>query len=43
MKIIIAILESYNDDEEKKDLIMSQLASCQIDSDSGLEIIENLY
>jgi hypothetical protein len=36
LKCIISILSSYEDDPEKKELVMAQLASTEIDGESGM-------
>ena len=43
LKAIITILDSYEEDPERKDIVMAQLASCEVQGITGLSIIEELY
>ena len=43
LRAIISILDSYEEDEDRKDLVMGQLASTEIDHMSGMDILEELY
>ncbi len=43
LRCILTILDSYEDDDERKHIVMAQLASTEIDCMSGMEMLEELY
>ena len=43
LRCILTIFDSYEEDPERKDIVMAQFSSTQIHGESGLEIIEQLY